>query len=142
VGYGFPVPPDRRRAQRLNIIDEFTREVLATDVERSITADMLVATSERLINLEGTPRYLRFDNGPEFVAGVVTDWAKGRHITLVVAEPGCPWQNGWVESFNAQTARRASQRRTVRNPSRSENHHQRLEARRRRQHQPTPLRSW
>jgi len=37
------------------------------------------------------PRYLRFDNGPEFVAGVVADWAKARHITLVFAEPGCPW---------------------------------------------------
>ena len=95
-------PPTDVTAKLLNIIDEFTREALATDVEHSITADMLVATLERLINLKGTPQYLRFDNGPEFVAGVVADWAKDRHVTLVFAEPGCPWQNGWVESFNGR----------------------------------------
>jgi len=54
----------------------------------------------------------RFSPPPEFVAGVVADWAKDRHITLVFAEPGCPWQNGWVESFNVETARRTTQRRT------------------------------
>jgi len=102
MDFQFDQTADGRNLKLLNIIDEFTREALATDVERSITADMLVATLERLINLKGTPQYLRFDNGPEFVAGVVADWAKDRHITLVFAEPGCPWQNGWVESFNGR----------------------------------------
>jgi transposase InsO family protein len=89
MDFQFDQTADGRNLKLLNIIDEFTREALATDVER-------------LINQKGTPQYLHLDNGPEFVADVVAHWAKDRHITLVFAEPGCPWQNGWVESFNGR----------------------------------------
>ena len=63
--FQFDQTADGRNLKLLNIIDELTREALSTDVERPITADMLVANLERFINRKGTPKYLRFNNGPE-----------------------------------------------------------------------------
>lgn len=102
MDFQFDQTSDGRNLKLLNIIDEFTREALATEVERPITADMVVATLERLVGLRGAPAYLRFDNGPEFVATVVADWAKDYGAALVFSDPGTPWQNGWVESFNGR----------------------------------------
>ena len=102
MDFQFDQTGDGRNLKLLNIIDEFTREALATDVERCITADMVVATLERLVSLRGVPRYVRFDNGPEFVAHVISDWADSHGIDLTFIDPGSPWQNAWIESFNGR----------------------------------------
>ena len=60
----------------LNVVDEFTREALATDVERSIDADGVVRCLDRLAKDRGAPVYVRFDHGPEFIAYAVADWCR------------------------------------------------------------------
>jgi len=102
MDFQFDQTSDGRNLKLLNIIDEFTRDALASDVERSITADMVVVTLERLVGLRGAPVYLRFDNGPEFIAGAVADWAKDHGVALVFNDPGSPWQNAWVESSDGR----------------------------------------
>src|SRR6059058_5546609 len=65
-----------RTVKMLNVIDEFTREALAIEVDRSIDADGVVAVLDRLALTHGAPYYVRFDNGPEFVAHAVSDWCR------------------------------------------------------------------
>jgi len=86
----------------LNVIDEFTREALACDVERSIDADGVVYCLDRLATQRGAPVYVRFDNGPEFIALAVADWCRFNGTGTVFIDPGSPWQNAWVESFNGR----------------------------------------
>ncbi len=86
----------------LNVIDEFTREALATDVERSIDADGVVACLERLAAERGAPVFVRFDHGPEFIAYAVADWCRFNGTGTVFIDPGSPWQNAWIESFNGR----------------------------------------
>ena len=83
-------------------VDEFTREALACDVERSIDADGVVRCLERLAAGRGAPVYVRFDNGPEFIAHAVADWCRFNGTGTVFIDPGSPWQNAWVESFNGR----------------------------------------
>lgn len=94
---------DGRQVKFLNIIDEYTREALAMVVDHSIDADRVVAVLERLVRERGRPpAYVRFDNGPEFVAGVIADWCAGNGTASVFIDPGSPWQNAWIESFNGR----------------------------------------
>jgi putative transposase len=86
----------------LNVVDEFTREALATDVERSIDADGVVRCLDRLAKDRGAPVYVRFDHGPEFIAYAVADWCRFNGTNTVFIDPGSPWQNGWIESFNGR----------------------------------------
>jgi putative transposase len=86
----------------LNVVDEFTREALASDVARSIDADGVVATLDRLTQDRGAPVYVRFDHGPEFIAYAVADWCRFNGTDTVFIDPGSPWQNGWIESFNGR----------------------------------------
>lgn len=102
MDFQFDQTTDGRNLKLLNIIDEFTREAIAIDVERSITADRVIQTLDRLVALRGAPAYLRFDNGPEFIANVITEWAASEGIDLVFIDPGSPWQNAWIESFNGR----------------------------------------
>ena len=86
----------------LVVLDEYTRECLAIDVNQSITGPEVVEVLRYLFAVRGEPAYIRSDNGPEFVSRAVTKWlahAGGR--TLFVA-PGSPWENGYVESFNGK----------------------------------------
>jgi len=92
---------DGRQVKLLNVIDEFTRECLATDVAHSIGADDVVKTLDRLIGTRGrAPAFVRFDNGPEFVAVVVAEWCASHGADAVFIDPGSPWQNASIESFN------------------------------------------
>jgi putative transposase len=84
----------------LTIIDEWTRECLAIEVATSITAERVIAVLEGLFEKHGTPAILRSDNGPEFIARALRIWAMMRHSEIATIEPGKPWQNGSVESFN------------------------------------------
>jgi putative transposase len=87
----------------LNVIDEFTRECLAIEADRSIDADGVVHVLDHLaIQRGGAPAFVRFDNGPEYVAHAVADSCRFTDAESVFIDPGPPWQNAWIESFNSR----------------------------------------
>ena len=93
---------DGRKYRMLNVIDEFTHECLAIRVARKLKATDVIDVLSDLFILRGVPGHIRSDNGPEYVAKAVQGW-----ITAVVAQtasivPGSPWENGFIESFNAR----------------------------------------
>lgn len=102
LDFQFDQTADTRPVKCLNVIDEFTRECPAIVVERSIDADRVVATLERLAAKRGAPKYLRFDNGPEFIAAGLADWCRANGSRTIFIDPGSPWQNAWIESFNSR----------------------------------------
>lgn len=91
-----------RTLKLLNVIDEYTCECPVILVNRRIDADQVVAVLDGLLLERGVPGYLRFDNGPEFVANAVADWCRLNTIDTVFIDPGSPWQNAWIESFNGK----------------------------------------
>jgi putative transposase len=91
-----------RPIRMLNIIDEFTRECLAIEVGRQLNSSNVLDVLSRLFLERGTPRYLRSDNGPEFIARRVRWWLKRQKVETVYIEPGSPWENGFIESFNGK----------------------------------------
>ena len=84
------------------MIDEYTRESLAIDVAGSIRSARLIEVLTRLVSQHGAPRYLRSDNGPEFVSKAVLKWLLEANIDTALIDPGKPWQNGADESFNGK----------------------------------------
>jgi len=86
----------------LTVIDEYTRESLAIDVAGSIRSGRVIEVLARLISLHGAPRYLRSDNGPEFVSRAILKWVAESSMDLALIDPGKPWQNGTDESFNGK----------------------------------------
>jgi len=102
LDFQFDTTEDNRTLKLLNVIDEFTRECPAIVVERSIDADRVVATLDRLVVERGAPAFVRFDNGPEFIAHAVADWCRFNGVGAVFIDPGSPWQNAWIESFNGR----------------------------------------
>ena len=93
---------DGRRYRMLNVIDEFTHECLATRVARKLkTIDVIDVLSDLFI-LRGVPGHIRSDNGPEFVAEAVQAWITAVGAKTAYIERGSPWENGYVESFNAR----------------------------------------
>jgi transposase InsO family protein len=93
---------DGRRLKLLCVVDEFTRECLALEVRRSFRAQEVIGVLTGLIGRRGVPGHLRSDNGPEFVAKAVQGWLKARCIGALYIEPGSPWENAYVESFNSR----------------------------------------
>lgn len=92
---------DGRAFRTLNIFDEFSREYLAIREERKLTSAELIDAVTDLFILRGPPTYVRSDNRPEFVARAVRDWIAAIGAKTALIEPGWPWDNGYVESFNA-----------------------------------------
>lgn len=86
----------------LTVIDEFTRESLAIDVAGSIRSGRVIDVLSRLVSTHGAPRYLRSDNGPEFVSRAILRWLHTTDIDTALNDPGKPWQNGADESFNGK----------------------------------------
>jgi putative transposase len=86
----------------LTVVDEFTRECLAIDVSGSIRTNRVIEVLSKLILTHGVPRYLRSDNGPEFVSKALLEWVTKESLELALIEPGKPWQNGTNESFNGK----------------------------------------
>lgn len=84
----------------LTIMDEFTRESLATNVARSIKAVDVIHTLEWLFLTRGIPAHIRSDNGPEFVAKAVQRWLARHNCRTIYITPGSPWENPYIESFN------------------------------------------
>jgi len=93
---------DGRALKLLTIIDEYSRECLAIDVSRSITSEDVLDRLAQLFLERGTPAYLRSDNGPEFVAKAVREWLGKLGVGTLYIEPGSPWENGYLESFNGK----------------------------------------
>lgn len=86
----------------LTVIDEYTRECLAIDVGGSIRSGRVIEVLSKLVSTHGAPRYLRSDNGPEFVSRAVLRWLLAASIDTAHIDPGKPWQNGSNESFNGK----------------------------------------
>lgn len=88
------------RLRILSVIDEHSRECLALHVARKLTAADLIGVMEKLVAERGAPGHIRSDNGSEFIARILRDWLAQRGVKTLYIEPGSPWQNGHVESFN------------------------------------------
>ena len=84
------------------MIDEFARECLASVVERKITSDAVIGALFDPFIRRGAPEYVRSDNGPEFTAKAVRKWLTNMGSVTLFIEPGSPWENGYVESFNGR----------------------------------------
>jgi putative transposase len=86
----------------LTIVDEWTRECLAIDVAGGIRSGRVIEVLAQLVSVHGAPRYLRSDNGPEFVAAAILRWLADARIDTALIDPGKPWQNATDESFNGK----------------------------------------
>jgi transposase InsO family protein len=94
---------ERGRALKwLSVVDEFTRECLALEVERSIPAAGVVEVLVELFLIRGVPRHVRSDNGGEFIAGAVRGLAERTGLEALYIAPGAPWENGYAESFHGR----------------------------------------
>lgn len=93
---------DGRTLKLLTVLDEFTRESPAIEVGRSIRAKDVIAVLEYLFMVRGAPKFIRSDNGPEFIADKIKKWLEQKHVGTLYIEPGSPWENGYIESFNGR----------------------------------------
>ncbi len=86
----------------LNIIDEYTRECLAILVARKIRNQDVIDLLFHLFIFRGIPEHIRSDNGPEFTAKAIRKWLSNIGVRTLFIEPGSPWENGYIESFNGK----------------------------------------
>ncbi|MGA2610932.1 MAG: IS3 family transposase [Halobacteriota archaeon] len=93
---------DGRRLQWFSVMDEFTRECLALEVEQRMTARDVLVILTWLEAKCGAPVAIRSDNGPEFIARAVGRWLAARNVGPLYIAPGSPWENGYSESFNSR----------------------------------------
>jgi putative transposase len=84
------------------LVDEYTRECLALEVRRGMTAQAVNVVLARLVQERGAPAHVRSDNGPEFIARVIRDGMARAGLETLYIEPGAPWENGYAESFNSK----------------------------------------
>jgi len=89
-----------RKFRTLNVIDDCNREVLAIEVDSSLSAKRVIRTLEQVITWRGKPQIIRVDNGPEYTSKDFELWAKEKAITIQYIQPGRPMQNGFIERFN------------------------------------------
>jgi len=93
---------DGRSLKILTVMDEYTRECLAIHVARKMTAFEVIEQLADLFLKRGIPEHLRSDNGSEFTAQVIRGWLKRLGVKTLYIEPGSPWENGYIESFNGK----------------------------------------
>lgn len=93
---------DGRSFRILTILDEYTRECLAIEVERRITSQNVIDKLFELFIFRAIPSYIRSDNGPEFTAKAIRNWLSRMGVKTLFIEPGSPWENGYIESFNGK----------------------------------------
>ncbi len=86
----------------LVVMDEFSRECLAIVVARRLQSKHVLECLSDLFIARGTPAYIRSDNGPEFTAAAIRKWLRLLGVGTLFIEPGSPWENGYVESFNGK----------------------------------------
>ena len=93
---------DGRALRMLTILDEYTRECLAIQVARRINHENVMEVLADLFIRRGVPEHIRSDNGSEFTATAVRKWLKRLKVRTLYIEPGSPWENGYIESFNGK----------------------------------------
>lgn len=86
----------------LSIVDEYTRECLALEVNRGITAEKVIDVLAELFRIRGVPKHIRSDNGPEFIPKTIRRWLCLAGVETLYVEPGSPWENGYAESFHSR----------------------------------------
>ena len=93
---------DGRKYRMLNVLDEYTHEAIAIRVARRLNSTDVIDVLSDLFILRGIPGHIRSDNGPEFIAKAVQEWIAAVGAKTAYIAPGSPWENGYVESFNAR----------------------------------------
>ena len=93
---------DGRALRLLTVMDEYTRECLAIDVRRRLGSQYVLDRLTELFIRRGVPDHIRSDNGPEFTAKAVRNWLQDLDVKPLFIEPGSPWDNGYIESFNGK----------------------------------------
>ena len=91
-----------RSLKWLTLVDEYTRECLALEVERSMTASEVIDILAQVILIRGAPKFIRSDNGPEFIAQALRSYLEAAKVGTLYIEPASPWENGYGESFNGK----------------------------------------
>jgi putative transposase len=89
-----------RRFRTFNVVDDFNREALSIEIDLNLPAARVIRTLERVAAWRGYPAKIRMDNGPEFIAASLADWAQQHGVELEFIQPGRPMQNGFIERFN------------------------------------------
>ncbi|MBE0402652.1 integrase core domain-containing protein, partial [Halomonas citrativorans] len=95
---------DGRTLRTFNVIDDYNREGLGIEVDLSLPSARVIRSLQQIIEWRGKPAAIRLDNGPEYIAQSLVDWANSNRITLLYIQPGKPTQNAYIERFN-RTAR-------------------------------------
>ncbi len=93
---------DGRKLRCLNIVDDYTKECLAIEVDTSLPGHRVAAVMERLLETRGLPKLVTVDNGPEFNGKIFDEWAYRHGLTLRFIDPSKPQQNAYIESFNGK----------------------------------------
>jgi putative transposase len=93
---------DGKKLKFLTVLDEWTRESPAIEAARSITSKDVIGVLEYLFMVRGVPRFIRSDNGPEFIADAIKRWLPEIGVETLYIEPGSPWENGYIESFHGR----------------------------------------
>jgi putative transposase len=96
---------DGRKFRILNVMDDFNRESLALEADTSLPALRVIRVLERIISTKGKPKYLRTDNGPEFISYMLRQWCAMNDIIILYIQPGRPMQNAFVERKNGSLRR-------------------------------------
>ena len=89
-----------RKFRTFNVIDDCTREVLAIEIDISLSSKRIIRTLDRIIEDRGKPKAIRADNGPEFTSKDLEFWCKDKGVEIQFIQPGKPMQNGYIERFN------------------------------------------
>lgn len=93
---------DGKPLKMLTVMDEYTRECVAIEVRRHITSKEVKEVLSELFLVRGCPAHIRSDNGPEFIAKLLRQWFAQLEVAPLFIEPGSPWENGYIESFNGK----------------------------------------
>jgi len=91
---------DGPRFRTFNVVDDFNREAMTIAIDFNLPAQRIVRELDQIAAVRGYPLKLRLDNGPEFIALALADWAEQHGVTLEFIKPGKPMQNGFIERFN------------------------------------------
>ena len=102
VDFIFDRTSNGRVLKILGLVDEFTRECIALEVARNFTSGNVIDLLSEVIADRGLPRYIRSDNGPEFISQELRGFLDTIDVKTSFIEPGSPWENGYVESFNSR----------------------------------------
>ena len=94
-----------RKFRTFNVIDDFNREVLAIEIDTSLTSRRIIRVLTQIVEMRGKPQRIRMDNGPEFISTAFELWCKQEKIELLYIQPGRPMQNALIERFNGSYRR-------------------------------------